>query len=148
MRNVGPRGKQKLADRWESQPYVVCRQPNEDIPVYEVRPDNARSRKTRTLHRNLLLPFKSILDWHSYEEEESQVVAVETMDKSDLHSTVSDAEILSDADESSMESDSSGTLGVLPRSKDLPTLDIQSPRPQRTKRKPTWMNSTDWVLKK
>ena len=76
------------------------------------------------------------------------MVAVETMDKSDLHSTVSDAEILSDADESSVESDSSGTLGVLPRSKDLPTLDIQSPRPQRTKRKPTWMNSTDWVLKK
>ena len=34
VRNVGLRGKQKLADRWESQPYVVCRQPNEDIPVY------------------------------------------------------------------------------------------------------------------
>ena len=122
--------------------------------MYEVRLDNARSKKTRTLHRNLLLPFMSIFDWHTYEEdithteEESQVDAVETMDESDLDSTVSDAEILSDADESSVESDSSaptparyrvpmrrppGTPGVLLRSSDLPTLDIQSPRPQRTR---------------
>ena len=60
VRNVGLRGKQKLADRWESQPYIVKCQPNPDIPVYEVQPENSRSRKTRTLHRNLLLPFMFI----------------------------------------------------------------------------------------
>ena len=58
---------------------MVCRQPNEDIPVYVVKPDNTQSRKTRTLHRNLLLPFMSIFDRHTQEEnllnavEESQV---------------------------------------------------------------------------
>ena len=76
--------KQRLADRWESQPYVVCRQPNEDIPVYVVKPDKTRSGKRRTLHRNLLLPFMSIFDWHTQEEdllnavEESQVNELDT----------------------------------------------------------------------
>ena len=97
MRNVGLRGKLKLADRWESQPYVACRQPNEDIPVYMVRPDNARSKKTRTLHRNLLLSFMSILDWHIDEEdllnakEDSHVEAVDTVDEPDLDSTLQDS---------------------------------------------------------
>ena len=167
VRKVGLRGKQKLADRWESQPYMECRQPNEDIPVYVVRPDNARSKKTRTLHRNLLLPFMSILDWHIDEEdllnaeEESHGEAVDTVGESDLDSTVSDTEILLDADVSSVESVSpppspryripqkrqAGTIGVLARSIDLPTPDTQSPRPQRTRRKPTWMNSNNWGFK-
>lgn len=60
VRNVGLRGKHKLADRWERHPYVVKAQPNPDIPVYEVQLDNSRTRKTRTLHRNLLLPFSSL----------------------------------------------------------------------------------------
>lgn len=40
-------GRQKLADKWENDPYVVFNQPNDDIPVY------------RVLHRNLLLPICS-----------------------------------------------------------------------------------------
>ena len=111
----------------------------------------------------------SILDWHTYEEdiphveEEIQVDAIETMDESYLDSMVSDAEILSDADESSMESDNSaptseryripmrrpsGISGMLPRSRDLLIFYIQFSRPQRTRRKPTWMNSTDWMFAK
>ena len=58
--NVGLRVKQKLTDRWECQPYIVRCQPNPDIPVYEVQIEKSRSRKTRTLHRNLLLPFMFI----------------------------------------------------------------------------------------
>ena len=50
VRKVGIRRKQKLADRWERQPYIVRCQPNPDIPVYEVQLENSRSRKTRTLH--------------------------------------------------------------------------------------------------
>ena len=160
VRNVGLRGKQKLADRWESQPYVVCRQPNEDIPVYVVRPDNTRSRKTRTLHRNLLLPFMSILDWHSEEEN----LDAEEEGHADVHSVVSvtptpsDADIMSDTEGSSVESvppspryripqrRPPGTVGVLPRSPDLPTSNTPSPRPKRTVRKPRWMTSNDWVL--
>ena len=57
VRNVTVRGKQKIADRWESDPYVVLRQPNPDLPVFEVKKDSSRSTRIRTLHRNLLLPI-------------------------------------------------------------------------------------------
>ena len=53
VQNFGLREKQILADRWESQPYVVCQQPIEDIPVYMIKQGNTRSRKTRSLHRTL-----------------------------------------------------------------------------------------------
>ena len=36
VRNVGIRGKHKLADRWEHKPYIVKEKPNPDIPVYVV----------------------------------------------------------------------------------------------------------------
>ena len=60
VKNVGLRGKRKLADRWERTPYVIKSQPNPDIPVYEVQSENPRARKMRMLHRNLLLPFSSM----------------------------------------------------------------------------------------
>ena len=109
MRKVVLRGKQKLAGSWESQPYVVCRRPNEDIPVYVVKPDKSRSRKTRTLHRNILLPFMSIFDWNTQEEnllnavEESQVDELDTDGESDVSSSVNDALILSDTEVSSVD---------------------------------------------
>ncbi len=59
VRNVGIRGKHKLADRWEKDPYIVQRIPNPDVPVYEVQKESVRG-PVRTLHRNLLLPFTSI----------------------------------------------------------------------------------------
>lgn len=62
VKNVSIRGKQKLADRWEKDPYVVVRQPNSDIPVYEVKREGTRFKKSKTLHRNLLLPFMSTTD--------------------------------------------------------------------------------------
>ena len=60
VKNVGLRGRRKLADRWERTPYVIKSQPNSDIPVYVVQLEKPRTRKTRTLHRNLLLPFSSV----------------------------------------------------------------------------------------
>ena len=60
VKNVGLRGKRKIADKWERNPYVVKSQPIPDIPVYEVTLENPRARKTRLLHRILLLPFSSI----------------------------------------------------------------------------------------
>ena len=60
VKNVGLRGKHKIGDRWENDPYVVFDQLNSDIPVYEVRRQNTRSRKIRLLHRILLLPFMGL----------------------------------------------------------------------------------------
>lgn len=54
-------GKHKLSDKWEEEPYTVITQPNTDIPGYTVRRENGTGR-TRTLHRNLLLPIGFIYD--------------------------------------------------------------------------------------
>lgn len=59
VRNVGLKGKNKLADKWDSEVYVVKDIPNSDIPVFKVQ--STTSRKTRTLHRNMLLPFNHVL---------------------------------------------------------------------------------------
>ena len=72
VKNVGIRGKHKIGDRWEHEPYVVIDQPNNDIPVYEVRCQNTRSRKTRLLHRILLLPFMCLPHIEEEEEEEQE----------------------------------------------------------------------------
>lgn len=59
VKNVGLRGKQKLADRWNRHPYVVIDQPIENIPVFTVKREYGRGRP-KLLHRNLLLPFSTI----------------------------------------------------------------------------------------
>ncbi|KAK3101184.1 hypothetical protein FSP39_001606 [Pinctada imbricata] len=48
-------GRHKLADKWEEEPYVIISQPNQGVPVFEVRRQDGQGRK-RILHRNLLLP--------------------------------------------------------------------------------------------
>ena len=70
VKNVGLRGKQKLADRWERQPYIILSQPSPDIPVFTVKLENSRSKKIRTLHRNLLLPFMGLPLKHTHTTEE------------------------------------------------------------------------------
>ena len=59
VRSVNLRGKQKIADHWEEDVYVVTGMPNPDIPVFEVRREDGKGR-VRTLHRNLLLPISSV----------------------------------------------------------------------------------------
>ena len=54
VKNVRLRGKHKLADRWESDIYVVVKQSG-NVPVYVVRPET-KDGPLRTLHRDLLLP--------------------------------------------------------------------------------------------
>lgn len=56
IRNLTPRGGPgKLRNHWEEHIHVVMRQIGEDIPVYEVKPEQGRGR-SRILHRNLLMP--------------------------------------------------------------------------------------------
>ena len=38
-------GKHKIADRWEEEPYVILRQMNNNIPVYEVKKLHGKGRK-------------------------------------------------------------------------------------------------------
>ena len=80
VKNAGIRGRCKLADRWEKNPYIVINQPNDDIPVYRVKCEGARS-KTRVLHTKFLLPFIGL---PTYEEDEQlePVVSSESVEES------------------------------------------------------------------
>jgi transposase InsO family protein len=55
VKNVGFKGKHKLADRWRPERFVVRDKPNHDIPVYEVATED--SSVVKVLHRNMLLPL-------------------------------------------------------------------------------------------
>ncbi|KAI3360774.1 hypothetical protein L3Q82_013008 [Scortum barcoo] len=59
LRNLKERGGPgKLCSHWEDAVYVVVSQKNPDMPVYEIKPENGG--KSRTVHRNLLLPCDSL----------------------------------------------------------------------------------------
>ncbi|XP_071144366.1 uncharacterized protein [Mytilus edulis] len=58
LKNVAFRGKHKLENKWGKQPYVIVSKPDSDIPVYIIRQEHGRGRKT--VHRNMLLPITSI----------------------------------------------------------------------------------------
>ena len=61
VQKVDVKDKHKIVDTWEHNPYIIISRPNDDIPVYEVRRDNSRAKKTRLLHRTLLLPFSLVV---------------------------------------------------------------------------------------
>jgi hypothetical protein len=56
VKQVGLKGKNKLADKWEQDVYIVVSQPNVDILVYRVQ-NQSKKGCIRTLHRNMLLPI-------------------------------------------------------------------------------------------
>ncbi|KAG1937128.1 interleukin-1 receptor accessory protein-like 1-A, partial [Pimephales promelas] len=55
IRNLGLKGKQKLADRWSANPYVVESQFS-GIPVYRLKPVDGDG-PVKVLHRNHILPL-------------------------------------------------------------------------------------------
>ena len=59
IRNVGLRGKNKLADKWDNDPYIVIDIPDRNVPVYKVQRESGNP-SVKTLHRNMLLPFSAI----------------------------------------------------------------------------------------
>ena len=55
LRNLGIPGKHKLADRWKSQPYIVCKR-LPGLPVYQIKPEGSTG-PLKIWHRNHLLPL-------------------------------------------------------------------------------------------
>ena len=117
VRVVAPTGNYKIADRWETHPYKVVKQVNPDIPVYVVKQERDGS-STRTLHRNLLLPFNSLPlpdptpnegtctgTEHDGEPHETQQSADET-DLPKNHDSAADAGSLTSASDTASEDDS------------------------------------------
>ena len=59
VRKVGFKGRHKLADKWEREPYVIVGIPDQNVPVYQVQLESTKG-PIRTLHRNFILPFVSV----------------------------------------------------------------------------------------
>ncbi|VDI57526.1 Hypothetical predicted protein [Mytilus galloprovincialis] len=59
LKKVGFKGKHKLQNKWDRDPYIIESQPDPSIPVYILKPEHGRSRKV-TVHRNMILPIFSL----------------------------------------------------------------------------------------
>ena len=167
VKNVGLRGKRKLADWWERTPYVIKSQPNPNIPVYEVKSGNSRARKTRVLHRNLLLPFsclglprgrrRSVPNEHDSVPDDTLIqISDPSANESDTDERVVKSQMPNTSDtpvsryNDSVKGKDRETV-LLPRStstSSIESIDTDSQRPERPKRarKPPGMKSPDWVL--
>uniref|UniRef100_A0A8C5MQR9 Integrase catalytic domain-containing protein n=1 Tax=Leptobrachium leishanense TaxID=445787 RepID=A0A8C5MQR9_9ANUR len=55
LKNLGVAARHKLADRWSSQIYLICKQ-LPGLPVYQIRPEG-RAGPLKNWHRNHLLPL-------------------------------------------------------------------------------------------
>lgn len=173
VRNVTIRGKQKLADKWEHHPYIVLRQPIEDMPVYEVKREGSRFKKSRTLHRNLLLPFMTTTD--RIEEaprtdDDVNTGAVDDPHEADADDNLyldviddTDSEIInafedeSETDEAEQMNLDSGHIDkgsvqsvpryIIPRKRKPGDVGLSPPsRPVRQHKQPKWLTTGDWKL--
>ena len=172
VKKVGIKGKHKLADIWESTPYVVISQPMPDIPLYMVKKENSTN-KPKPLHRNMLLPFNALPS--ILEEEPSKpkkpvhVVQEETYNESSTDSS-------GDEDEEQTEEQPAIPRYIIPQKRSPPcktpsgkqasasgssvtpssrpvTRQPPSPvargglrRSQRNRKTPQWMHSRQWQI--
>jgi transposase InsO family protein len=98
VRKVGFTSKHKLANHWEDEVYEVIEQPDRNIPVFVVKAEG-RSGKTRTLHRNMLLPvnFLPIPTKEERPKPEVEETGSDTEEELNLH--LSETEDESDEDQ-------------------------------------------------
>lgn len=161
VKNVGIRGKAKLADKWEKDVYIIVGQPNLDIPIYEVKKEHSRER-TKVLHRNLLLPFMGIptKPHTSSPSDSSNTVSIgsqnSSLDSSVDHTDTTDVETTKQPlekvsavllkDSASSLSDKSVTVPkyVIPARRVTPGDPPSAQRPGRARTKPVWMRSDSW----
>ena len=173
VRNLGLKGKNKLADKWEKDVYLVVDQPNSEVPVYVVKREHGKGMR-KLLHRNLLLPFmalpaskQNLLD-SSMSFDRSQPLPGETnslhdmTETGDLADTSSVEEVNSEPTPDAEEKQASPVVPkyVCPqrRSKLNPLAEPFHPGskpptacsrpsiiPPRVRRKPTWQTTGNWI---
>ena len=56
VKNIGQKGKHKLANKWQKDVYLVVGQNDPNLPVYQVQKESGAG-NVRRVHRNLLLPL-------------------------------------------------------------------------------------------
>lgn len=79
VRNVLNQGL-KLADKWGKNQYIVVAIPDSRVPVYKVKLESG-SGSTRTLHRNMLLPFNHIPPAENQERSQTTITNSESKTK-------------------------------------------------------------------
>ena len=115
---TGLKGITKLAGQWSEEVYTVLKQPNQDIPVYEVKPEVGKGR-LKVLHRNMLLPIPCLLIGDGQEASDSIKVSKK---EQDIHSVPIDV--------SDTESVESGTDSSISDASDIPDLQVPVPAPR------------------
>ena len=173
---MGLKGKHKLADRWERSPYVIISQPNPDIPVYEVHLENSRSKKNKILHRNLLLPFSclpiprvepskvsgpattlAVPTAGSESNESGSMFSEDNNSERGYDGGISSCSVTDTAEANVSQPyiipvrRKQGQPGLSPRSTVSTTASESSSgeenkRPQRSRKKPSWMDKSQWVF--
>lgn len=149
VEKLGVKGKHKIADRWEEDPYIVLDQPIPDIPVFSLKREDGQGR-LRKLHRNQLLPFMSlpnqqvvdsgsdIADNPDQHDSDDSIVSESSREEDNYSSSDSDVE--TDHDDTSTPSQNRQRprrSGIGP-----PPLKRQ---PARDRRPPGWLASGQWT---
>ena len=169
VKNVGPRGKHKIADKWEDSAYLMVDQKDVNIPVFCIQNENGQG-PIRTVHRNLLLPLSLPLPKHAktrstksvpdnvpvsgnlpvptakvdYSSEDMYVPHV--VDDGDRHLSAQEDEASDSDSESSSKSESHSESS---HHSDADNSDENAPplrRSNRNRRPPRWMTGGDYII--
>ena len=160
VRNVGLKGRQKLADIWDKYPYIVKRQPIDGIPIYEVQRESEPSR-IKLLHRNMLLPFCGLPYTDESEEEEQNELEEENPVEENYTTKSSGSSTDSDSErEDSTEQRQQVQKYIIPqrraqrqknrcnRNNGEETRITDDPRRgKRSRQPPIWMQTGNWQVK-
>ncbi|CAC5391254.1 unnamed protein product [Mytilus coruscus] len=121
LKNIHIKGRQKLANRWNREPFIVVSKPDINIPVYVVKPEYGKSKsKTKTVHRNLLLAIYSLpteeLVPHSKKERNRKCTSETNRvdDEIQIVESVKDTECTGSIHEYSDQSDSDSDYALMP----------------------------------
>ena len=171
VRKVRFEGTHKLVDKWEKDVHVVLSQPNKNIPVFDVQPENGVG-KVRKLHRNLLHPFvlsqndedervESDAESGSDSEDESEFVVLPPRIRSNTREPVGNGKKGEGGPNDSAETpqavetpqaDASGSMPQ-PQVQDADALIVDPPpviqpprRSTRERKPPAWMTSGEYVI--
>ena len=106
VKRTGFQERHKIADVWEDDVYVITDQPHKDIPVYTV--ENQTDETVKTVHRNLLLPLPTILDWMRPYDPDTLVKPVSDDINVEEINSDNEQDDSTDDDDSNGDSDSSG----------------------------------------
>ena len=151
VEKLGIKGKHKIADIWEAEPYIIVDQPIPDIPVFSVKREDGQGR-LRKLHRNQLLPFTG-LPAPAVEEDSPESESEDALEERGEESADSDPNFFQQEHSSSSEIDEEHVddppqANQQPKRKkcDKSSQMPRRRRPVRQRKPPNWMATGNWLV--